>query len=374
MDYRKVYMKIISNAIKENRKKLSKDAENYVYYEAHHILPKSLFPAWSKRKSNIVLLTAREHFFCHQLLTKIWPGRQMSFALAAFVWGYNKSSGRGVWRNGKYKMSSREYEKVRKLLSEEFSKLQIEVWQNKSQNEMIEWTKKHSKAMLSRTDEQRQKTLQKYRETLKNRTKEEWEAVRQKQRDARQNKTEEELLRMHNNLSKNIKGKFWFNNGSKEILAFECPKGFTKGRIPDTEARVKAAKTNRERNKIRGTYQSRMTLEEHQIWRQKISESHKKIAKEAWANMSEEAKQRHSEKISNSLKGHTVSDEQRKRISEGIKNSPKHKETVEKVAAKHRGKHFFNNGEVCILAETCPEGFVPGMIKGQGSCKNSKEK
>lgn len=90
--------------------------------------------------------------------------------------------------------------------------------------------------------------------------------------------------------------------------------------------------------------------------------------------MSEEAKQRHSEKISNSLKGHTVSDEQRKRISEGIKNSPKHKEAVEKVAAKHRGKHFFNNGEVCILAETCPEGFVPGMIKGQGSRKNSKEK
>lgn len=61
-------------------------------------------------------------------------------------------------------------------------------------------------------------------------------------------------------------------------------------------------------------------------------------------------------------------------LSQIALTSLKHKETVEKVAAKHRGKHFFNNGEVCILAETCPEGFVPGMIKGQGSRKNSKEK
>ena len=81
MNYRKVYMAIIAKAIKENRKKLSKDAENYAYYEAHHILPKSLFPAWKKRKSNIVLLTAREHFFVHQLLAKIYPHSNMIFAL-----------------------------------------------------------------------------------------------------------------------------------------------------------------------------------------------------------------------------------------------------------------------------------------------------
>ena len=81
MDYRKAYMKIINKAISEDRKKLSKDAENYVYYEEHHILPKSLFPAWKNRKSNLVLLTAREHFFCHKLLVKIYPCRQMYGAL-----------------------------------------------------------------------------------------------------------------------------------------------------------------------------------------------------------------------------------------------------------------------------------------------------
>lgn len=104
MDYRKVYMKIINNAIKENRKKLSKDAENYVYYEEHHILPKSLFPAWIKRKSNLVLLTAREHFFCHQLLVKIHPSYAMSCALFYMCNG-NKHQ-REV-------CSSRDYERAR---------------------------------------------------------------------------------------------------------------------------------------------------------------------------------------------------------------------------------------------------------------------
>jgi hypothetical protein len=51
------------------------------YYEKHHILPKSLFPLWSCKKSTLVLLTAREHFFCHQLLTKIYPSYAMSCAL-----------------------------------------------------------------------------------------------------------------------------------------------------------------------------------------------------------------------------------------------------------------------------------------------------
>ena len=104
MNYRKVYMTIIVNAIKENRKKLSRDAENYVYYEEHHVLPKSLFPAWKNRKSNLVLLTAREHFFCHQLLTKIYPSYAMSCALFYMCNG-NKHQ--------RLVCSSRDYEKAR---------------------------------------------------------------------------------------------------------------------------------------------------------------------------------------------------------------------------------------------------------------------
>lgn len=71
--YGTVYIKIIDNALEENRVKLKKDNINYKYYEAHHILPKSLYKNYSIFKNhpwNKVLLTAREHFICHILLMK----------------------------------------------------------------------------------------------------------------------------------------------------------------------------------------------------------------------------------------------------------------------------------------------------------------
>lgn len=40
-------------------------------YERHHILPRSL--GGTDDKSNITFITAREHFICHWLLTKIYP-------------------------------------------------------------------------------------------------------------------------------------------------------------------------------------------------------------------------------------------------------------------------------------------------------------
>ena len=116
-----------------------------------------------------------------------------------------------------------------------------------------------------------------------------------------------------------------------------------------------------------------MTVEQHKLWRQHLSETHRD-GKEVYASMSGEVKKERAEKISKALKGKEHTEEFKKKVSEGIHKSPKHKAAVEKTAAKHRGKKFFNNGEVCILAETCPEGFVPGMLKRQGSRKNLKEK
>lgn len=76
----KEYIEIVSQAISENRKKLEKTDVNYVYYEGHHILPKSLFVEYENDNNNIVLLTPNEHFKCHQLLTKIFPTPEMTFA------------------------------------------------------------------------------------------------------------------------------------------------------------------------------------------------------------------------------------------------------------------------------------------------------
>lgn len=103
LNARKEYASIILNAKSQNRNK--KDGN---YYEAHHILPRSLFPLWSKRKSNIVLLTAREHFRCHQLLAEIFPGKEMNYALVAFC----------IRPNADYKIQIDEYERIKKLNAE----------------------------------------------------------------------------------------------------------------------------------------------------------------------------------------------------------------------------------------------------------------
>lgn len=86
MNYRHIYMLIISRAKIEQSEGLrpqfqhSNKNKQFGYFEWHHILPRSLFPNWTKRKSNIVPLTAREHFFCHELLYKIYPTKEMSCA------------------------------------------------------------------------------------------------------------------------------------------------------------------------------------------------------------------------------------------------------------------------------------------------------
>lgn len=105
MNYRKIYMAIISHALKEQSLGLRKKKTG-VFYESHHILPKSLFPLWTKRKSNRVLLTLKEHYFCHQLLTKIYPTKSMFAAL----W---QMSIRGSKKVGKIKISSREYARAK---------------------------------------------------------------------------------------------------------------------------------------------------------------------------------------------------------------------------------------------------------------------
>lgn len=61
MNYQRIYDEII-----ENRKQNIPEC----YSERHHIIPKSL--GGTNDKDNIVRLTAREHFICHLLLTKLY--------------------------------------------------------------------------------------------------------------------------------------------------------------------------------------------------------------------------------------------------------------------------------------------------------------
>lgn len=138
MNYRHIYMLIIERAKSEEKSGLRK-RRNGEYYEAHHILPKSLFPLWKKRKSNIVLLTAREHFFVHELLTKIYPTPQMTYALHAFI----------SRPNADYKITPREYERIKI----EFSKLHSERMTGREvSKETSELISKRRKEFLSDDD------------------------------------------------------------------------------------------------------------------------------------------------------------------------------------------------------------------------------
>jgi uncharacterized protein (DUF1697 family) len=65
--YKKWYTSITENA---------KDRVITGYTERHHIIPRSL--DGTDEKHNLVDLTAREHFICHWLLTKIYTGEARS--------------------------------------------------------------------------------------------------------------------------------------------------------------------------------------------------------------------------------------------------------------------------------------------------------
>jgi hypothetical protein len=76
------------------------------YVERHHIIPKSL--GGSNKKDNMVVLTAREHFICHLLLTKMTEGNDRKKMSRAF-WLMAKGTGK------RYRPSSKLYEVARKL-------------------------------------------------------------------------------------------------------------------------------------------------------------------------------------------------------------------------------------------------------------------
>lgn len=87
--YSKCYYNIVSNALQEDRKKLPKNNKNFVYYESHHIIPKSIKPEFKDLKLNPwnkVLLTPKEHFICHLLLTKMLSGPNKNKMVYA-LWG-----------------------------------------------------------------------------------------------------------------------------------------------------------------------------------------------------------------------------------------------------------------------------------------------
>lgn len=75
MNYIKIYEDLVRKAKESIRSKSPS-----THYESHHIVPRSM--GGGNEKSNLVLLTPREHFIAHRLLTKIYPSsKEMKFAV-----------------------------------------------------------------------------------------------------------------------------------------------------------------------------------------------------------------------------------------------------------------------------------------------------
>lgn len=93
MNYKKHYDAIIER---------SKTRQLSGYVEIHHIIPKCM--NGSDNQENLAVLTAREHFVCHQLLAKMFPGEhKLIYAAYMMTVGPNRITNRVYeWLKIKY--------------------------------------------------------------------------------------------------------------------------------------------------------------------------------------------------------------------------------------------------------------------------------
>jgi len=95
------YFKIIRQAIVEDREK-----EAGIYYEAHHIIPKSF-----GKKSTTVLLTPEEHYTVHKILAEYWKGH--SIYSRKMLWAFHRIS-----YDGKRQLTEEQYGDARRILQD----------------------------------------------------------------------------------------------------------------------------------------------------------------------------------------------------------------------------------------------------------------
>ncbi len=122
--YERWYVKLIDNAKNKNRTKGCG-----IYYENHHIIPRSI--GGSDDNSNMILLTAREHFLAHWMLVKIHKDNSNNYQRMVFAFNSFCMDNRGQ------RPPSRLYEYARK-----------EYIRMLSDND--EWKKKVSKTMTKK--------------------------------------------------------------------------------------------------------------------------------------------------------------------------------------------------------------------------------
>ena len=105
------YFKIIRTALLENRKKREE-----IYYESHHIIPQSF-----NKKSEEVLLTAREHYRVHKILAEEFKSHPVYGQ--KMLWAFHRMA-----YDGKRKLTEQEYAEARELLMPLWKREKTESW------------------------------------------------------------------------------------------------------------------------------------------------------------------------------------------------------------------------------------------------------
>lgn len=368
MNYRHIYMLIIEHAKSEVKLGLRPESVYQKrksfpnqYFEFHHILPRSLFPLWIKRKSNIVPLTAREHFFCHQLLTKIFPTPQMFYAVWRLVCGNQHEH---------YSISSRLYEKLRldcwkhidrKKHGEAVRKAHAEIPQERKD----EIRRQHILRMQNMSAEEKRRIKNKELETKRNRTKEQIQATYEKRKATWASKSAEELTSIKLKWKKSIAKKYqekheeilkiieinfdWIKTTDsdmyKRFLNYEISNSDMLAYLNRNRSPEQLLKAKEEGNKKRLESWNRKSIEEKQEilkkqkqWYYNLSNEEKrdfyKKRSENWYSKPEEVRQLRIEKIKKAFSEMPKEklEAMHKKASESLKaDTEKNRQRVEKM-------------------------------------------
>lgn len=249
MNYSNVY-----NALIEKRQTNPISCKD-CYCEKHHIIPKS--EGGSNEPSNLVYLTAREHYICHLLLARIYNDGKMWAALV-FMSGYTNK------HNRTYKFNSRLYESAKRNLAQSLKgiplskehrmKLSIS---HKGKKLSEEQKRKISRSQLGRkcwlkgrhhSEETKRKISEsergclpwntgkhlseehKIKIGLKHKNKQVSLETRRKMSETKKRLYQSGKIQKRFGAKTN-NGMKWYNDGVNSIMAFECPAGYVTGRI-----------------------------------------------------------------------------------------------------------------------------------------------
>lgn len=247
MNHQKIYDDIIENAKKQNRSRYDGN-----YYEDHHIVPHCI--GGSDVPENRILLTPREHFVCHKLLTYIYKRNYKiyhAFHLMAFM---NKR---------KYEITSRDYEYAIELFR------QIPIDHTGEKNPM--YGKKQSKLSIEKNKNSQPYTSKNFPQWLKDKLSEKskgennpmfgktfyeiWEETYGKE------EADKKLLEYKNNKN----NRTWIKNLSlnkckqvkKEQIEIYLNQGWELGRLPQKKRKSYSPETIQKLSNIRKEYWQR---------------------------------------------------------------------------------------------------------------------